>query len=492
MQQPDTSPSSSTPVPPSSTDSVPVAPSRAATQAGARTGPHRIVIVGGGAGGLELATKLGDRLGRRGLADILLVDANPTHLWKPLLHEVAAGTLNSYQDELSYLAHARQHGYGFHFGRMTGLDRDNREIILAPVTADDGRVIVSERRLSYDILVLAVGSVSNDFGTPGAAENCRFLDSRAQAEALHRDLLALLAVTLGQERPSNGGRDRAATEPAPRIGVAIIGGGATGVELAAELRRAVEDFSHYAEPIHKDILHISIIEMAPRLLPPLPEKLAASVTEALGKLNIEILTNAKVARIDPSKVELADGRSVPAQIRVWAAGIKAPDFLRGLGGLENFRTGQLMVRSTLQTTLDDDIFAFGDCAYCPAAPQGHPNSDRAVPARAQAAHQQSDLLAGALIKRIEAIHAGRTPPPYPLYTYSDFGSLVSLSRYTALGTLMGGVFRKSHMIEGWFARLAYISLYRMHQMALHGIWRTGLLIITNRLQRMTQPSLKMH
>ncbi|MET1028378.1 MAG: NAD(P)/FAD-dependent oxidoreductase [Dongiaceae bacterium] len=490
MQQPDTSSPSSTAVPPSSTAPLPAT----SPQASSRSGVRRIVIVGGGAGGLELATKLGNRLGRKGLADIVLVDANPTHLWKPLLHEVAAGTLNSYQDELSYLAHARQHGYGFQFGRMTGLDRDNRDIILAPVTADDGRVIVSERRLAYDILIIAVGSVSNDFGTPGAAENCRFLDSRHQAEALHRDLLALLAVTLGQERPSGGksGHDPAFPESAPRIGVAIIGGGATGVELAAELRRAVEDFSHYAEPIHKDILHISIIEMAPRLLPPLPEKLAASVTEALGKLNIEILTNAKVARIDPNKVELADGRSIPAQIRVWAAGIKAPDFLRGLGGLENFRTGQLIVRSTLQTTLDDDIFAFGDCAYCLAAPQGQPGSDRAVPARAQAAHQQSDLLAGALVKRIEALQAGRTPPPYPLYTYSDFGSLVSLSRYTALGTLMGGVFRKSHMVEGWFARMAYISLYRMHQMAVHGIWRTALLIITNRLQRMTQPSLKMH
>ncbi len=440
---------------------------------------HRIVIVGGGAGGLELATKLGDRLGRRGQAEIVLVDANPTHLWKPLLHEVAAGTLNSYQDELNYLAHARYHGYRFQFGRMTGLDRARREIELAPVIGDDGREIVGLRHLHYDTLILAVGSVSNDFGTPGAKEHCRFLDSRAEAEALHRELLSVLASALDRESTERG---------AARIGVAIIGGGATGVELAAELHQAVEVLSYYADPIREDLLQISIIEMADRLLPPLPERLAASVTEALRKLGVAVLTKAKVARIDANQVELADGRIIPAEIRVWAAGIKAPDFLRGLGGLENFRNGQLMVRPTLQTTLDDAVFAFGDCAHCPVAP----GSDQAVPARAQAAHQQADLLAKGLIQRIEALRAGRTPPPLPEYRYSDFGSLVSLSRYTAFGTLMGGVFRKSHMIDGWFARFAYISLYRMHQMALHGLWRTLILILTNRLQRMTQPSLKMH
>src|SRR4051794_41111816 len=94
---------------------------------------HRIVIVGGGAGGLELATKLGDRLGRRRRAEIVLVDATPTHLWKPLLHEVAAGALNSYQDELNYIAHAREHHFRYRYGRMSGLDRVGKNVILAPV-----------------------------------------------------------------------------------------------------------------------------------------------------------------------------------------------------------------------------------------------------------------------------------------------------------------------------------------------------------------------
>ncbi|MDY0884873.1 NAD(P)/FAD-dependent oxidoreductase [Dongia soli] len=453
-------------------------------------GDFRIVIVGGGAGGLELATKLGERLGRRGLARIILVDANPTHLWKPLLHEVAAGTLNSYQDELGYLGHAKHHGYRFQFGRMEGLDRARRQIILAAMTDDKGEEVVGRRRLDYDLLVLAVGSISNDFGTPGVREHARFLDSRLEAEILHRDLLILLAGRVDGATPDAGPDQDSQTAPGgiPSIGVAIVGGGATGVELAAELHQAMEDLSRYAAPVKAGTLQITVLEAADRILSPLPERLAFNVSEALRHLNIAVLTKAKVASMDAESVHLADGRTIPAKIKVWAAGIKAPAFLREIDGLESHRNGQLLVRSTLQTTRDDAIFAFGDCAWCPQSP----GSDLPVPARAQAAHQEAELLAKSLVRHVEALHACRQPPPLPTYSYSDFGSLISLSRYTAAGTLMGGVFRKSYLIEGWFARLAYISLYRMHQMALHGIWRTLILILTNRLQRMTQPSLKMH
>jgi len=439
----------------------PVAPSmRIRTQA------HRIVLVGGGAGGSELATKLGDKLGRKGRAEIVLVDSAPTHLWKPLLHEVAAGTLNSYQDELNYIAHARMHHFRYRFGRMDGLDRARKEIRLAPITDDSGREVVPAQRIPYDTLLIAVGSVSNDFGTPGAREHCAFLDSRAEAEALHRDLLVGVLASVAK--------------PGGTMDVAIVGGGATGVELAAELRRMGDELSRYGVPIRPEALRITIIEASGRILSALPERLSASVRDALRTLGVAVLTGARVARIDASGVTLADGTSIQARIKVWAAGIKAPDFLRGLDGLESNRNGQLVVRRTLQTTCDDDVFAFGDCAQCP-----QPGTDRPVPARAQAAHQQASLLVRSMTRRIE----GKTLPEY---TYRDFGSLVSLSRYTALGTLMGGIFRESHRIEGRLARLAYISLYRMHQMALHGIWRTAILILTSRLQRVTQPSLKMH
>jgi NADH dehydrogenase len=437
--------------------------------ASTRAGLHRIIVVGGGAGGLELATALGHRLGRRGRADVILVDASATHLWKPLLHEVAAGSLNSYQDELNYIAHARLHGFRFQFGRMEGLDRDGRRIVLAAITDDAGNEVVPPRSVAYDTLVIAVGSVSKDFGTPGVRRHCRFLDSRQEAEDLHRDLL--FAMLRADARPA-GDAD---------VGVAIIGGGATGVELAAELRHMSEELVRYGAPAGPGSLRIALIEAGERLLPALPERLSRSVAEALRQLGIDVRTRARVTLVDGAGVHLADGATVAAEIKVWAAGVKAPAFLDGLGGLESNRDGQLVVRSTLQTTRDDAVFAFGDCAWCPEAP----GSDRPVPPRAQAAHQQASLLAKSLVRRLE----GR---PLLAYTYSDFGSLVSLSRYTALGTLMGGVFRKSQRIEGRLARAAYLSLYRLHQMALHGVWRTLVLILTNRLQRVTQPTLKMH
>jgi NADH dehydrogenase len=241
-----------------------------------------------------------------------------------------------------------------------------------------------------------------------------------------------------------------------------------------------EELSKYGVPIDPDALRITVIEAAPRVLPVLPERLGTSVADALRGIGVRILAGARVAQIDERAVHLADGTEVPAQIKVWAAGIKAPDFLRNIDGLESNRAGQLVVRRTLQTTRDDDVFAFGDCAACP-----QPGTDQPVPARAQAAHQQASMLAKSMVRRLDG-------KPLPEYTYRDFGSLVSLSRYTALGTIMGGVFRHSHRIEGRIARFAYISLYRMHQMALHGLWRTAILILTNRLQRVTQPSLKMH
>ena len=150
---------------------------------------QQIVIVGGGAGGLVLATRLGQRLGRAGLAQVLLVDVNLTHVWKPLLHEIAAGTLNVAEDAVFYLSHAATHGFRFVQGCMSRLDRGRREIGLAPIPGIHGHGAVPERVIPYDILVLAYGSVSNDFGVPGVQEHCVFLDGQRQAEELQQRIL---------------------------------------------------------------------------------------------------------------------------------------------------------------------------------------------------------------------------------------------------------------------------------------------------------------
>lgn len=435
--------------------------------------PHRIVIVGGGAGGLELATQLGRTLGKHGKARIVLVDAQLTHIWKPLLHEVAAGTLNSYEDELNYFAHSTHHHFEFQLGRMTGLNRDKRLVELGPLTDDQGGLIAPARTLRYDTLVIAIGSNGNDFGTPGARrpapgarEHCIFLDSRPQADRFQQQFLNMYlqahALSANDTMP-------------PELNIAIIGAGATGVELAAELHHAAHEFERYGlDEIPPQHVRITLIEAADRVLPVLPPQTSARAEQQLRNLGVQVLTGTRVSAIHANGVECDGGRLVPASLKVWAAGIKAPEFLKTLD-LETNRINQLVVLPTLQTTRDESVFALGDCASCQL-----PGQDRPVPPRAQTAHQQAYHLVRALTARLE----GR---PLPEFRYSDKGSLVSLSKSDSVGHLMGGL-----DVQGKLARLMYTSLYRLHQAALHGWVKMLVIFGKDLLNRTHGPTLKLH
>jgi NADH dehydrogenase len=435
----------------------------------AATTPHRIVIVGGGAGGLELATKLGNRLGRGGLADVTLVDANRTHIWKPLLHEVAAGTLDSHEDELEYLAQAAMNGFRFRLGRMMGLDRERKEIRVAATFNQQGEEIIPERSFAYDTLVIAIGSVSNDFGVPGVQEHCHFLDTTQQAEAFQTRLMEAYLKAHTQGKPLEPGQ----------LDVAIAGAGATGVELAAQLHKVSRLLNAYGlDEITPAQIKISIIEAADRILPGLPPDLSEKTAAELRRLNIHLVTGERVVEATRDGIKTHTQRFIPAHIKVWAAGIKAPDFLKDLAGLETNGANQLMVRATLQTTRDDDIFALGDCAACPLPDGG------IVPPRAQSAHQQASLLVKALRRRLRG-------EPLPEYRYRDYGSLVSLGRYSTVGNLMGNL-TGTVMVEGFVARMVYLSLYKMHQLALYGPFRTGMLTVSHLFRSSVHPEIKLH
>ncbi|MFE8070997.1 NAD(P)/FAD-dependent oxidoreductase [Marinobacteraceae bacterium S3BR75-40.1] len=432
---------------------------------------HHIVIVGGGAGGMELATKLGRRLDKRDKARITLVDAVPTHVWKPLLHEVATGSLDSAANEVNYRAHAKRHHYEFQLGRMTGLDRASKHITLAPINDEKGAEVVPQRTLHYDTLVMAIGSTANDFGTPGAQEHCLFLDSLDQARRFHRLLLnTYLRKNYQAERPQEA-----------KLRISIIGAGATGVELAAELRHASRELPSYGlKEMRASNVEITVVEAADRILPALPERLSRKAHRELERLDIGVLAGNPVAEVQADRLRLKDGREQLTDMCVWAAGIKAPEWLAELDGLETNRINQLVVHQDLSSTRDPDVFAFGDCAACP-----QPDSDRPVPPRAQAAHQQASLLLRSLERRLE----GESPLPYQ---YRDYGSLINFSRYTAVGNLMGNISRRSLLVEGKIARLFYISLYHMHQLALHGVIRTAMLWLNDKINRRLQPRLKLH
>lgn len=431
----------------------------------------QIVVVGGGAGGLELVRRLGARFGREH-HDIILVEKNRTHIWKPLLHEVAAGSLDANLDEVGYRSHCHRWGYRYFLGTLERIDRENRQVMLAPLLDEDGSELIGSHAIRYDYLVLAVGSVTNDFGTPGVAEHCLFLDDRAGADRFRNRLLDhCLRVSRSMSvRP----------EDEAHVRIAIVGGGATGVELAAELYNAAGALRYYGlEVFDESRLQITLIEAGPRILPALPENLAAAARSELEELGVVVRSGVSVTEAVPRAVITKGGERIEADLMVWAAGVKAPPFVAGLG-LEVNRANQIVVQDTLQSVSDERVFAIGDCcSYTP------PGEGRAVPPRAQAAHQMASAVFGNLVR----LMGGR--PLKPFY-YRDHGSLVSLSRFSTVGSLMGNLVGGRMAIEGRVARLVYTSLYRMHLIAIHG-WLKGLaLLLVGRVNRIIRPRLKLH
>jgi len=438
---------------------------------------HRIVIVGGGAGGLPLATALGDKLGdrRTGRADITLVDRFETHIWKPLLHEIAAGRMDAGAHDVDYLALGFWHHFRFRQGAIVALDRKQRKLTLGAVNDDEGKSMLPERVLPYDTLILCIGSTTNDFGVPGVAANAISLDTAIDAGRFHRRLLAACVRA----------DDDAAQGKLAHVDIVIIGAGATGVELAAEIRQTTRAHVGYGldklDP-EKDI-RLTLLEAAPRILPQLSEHIAQAATQLLETLDVSVRPAERVTAVDARGVHTADGGVLPADLVVWAAGIQAPPVLESLDGLEVNRLHQLVVTETLQTTRDPDIFAFGDCAACPWPGAG--KEGRLVPPRAQAAHQQASLLCRSMLARL----AGK---PLPRFRFHDFGSLVSLGELSAVGNLMGRLIGGSMLIQGLIARAMYASLYKLHQLSIHGYVRVAFDTIGRFLRRRMEPRVKLH
>ncbi|AKU21505.1 NAD(P)/FAD-dependent oxidoreductase [Massilia sp. NR 4-1] len=429
----------------------------------------KFVIVGGGAGGLELACKLGRKLGP---GQVMLVDSRLYHIWKPSLHEVAAGTLDIHQEGLSYQMLAHDNHFTYVYGPLTALDAAGRSFTVGAIDGEHGETILPQRQIGYDALVLAVGSTSNYFGVPGAAEHTISLNATEDAERFRLTLLKLLVkAELEQASRARSGVD-----------VVIIGGGATGVELAAELREASGVYAAYGfgqlDPL-KDV-RITLLEGAPRILAPLPERVSSAALKLLQQRAITVATDTRVTAITDEKVTVQGGQDYAADIVVWAAGIKAPSFLGALG-LPLAKGGQIEVGGDLAVPGFPNIYALGDCAHCVGA-DGKP-----VPPRAQAAHQQADYLLDTFVRQAE----GRPPPAAP-YAYRDYGSLVSFGPSTSVGSLMGSLKGLNWFVEGMFARLMYVSLHLLHHQAVLGTVRTGVLALARFLIKRSTPLVKLH
>ncbi|MGQ7844273.1 NAD(P)/FAD-dependent oxidoreductase [Granulosicoccus sp. 3-233] len=427
----------------------------------------RIIVVGGGAGGLELVVRLARKLKRAEDVSVMLIDMNASHIWKPLLHEVATGSLDSHHDETSYRMLARKHQFDFLLGRVVRVDSDTQQVIVAAEIDENGAELVAERSLSYDQLVLSPGSRSNDFGTEGVAQHCITLDSREQAERFHQLYLKQLHRVSGS------------SDPDAELSVVIVGGGATGVELAADLHNVAGRLQDYGfRKFSKERLKVAVIEAGAMLLPQLPQRIGLSIRDELQSIGVSVQTDTRIARVESDALITSDGERIGADISVWAAGIKAPAFLAD-SGFACDGIGRVKVNPDLTLEGHSNVYGLGDCCNCPTRDGG------TVPPRAQSAHQMASVLANNIL-------ASRRGKPAREFVYKDFGSLISLSRFSTIGNLMGNLVRGTVFVEGWLARLFYLSLYRMHQNAVHGPVSTLLIMLGDRIHRATRAELKLH
>lgn len=427
-----------------------------------------IVIVGGGAGGMEIATKLGHKLGRKGKARVTLIDCAESHVWKPLLHEVATGALDIGIDAISYRGHAAAHGYHFQQGAMTDIDRETKQVILAPITDDNGEELLPARRIDYDYLVIAIGSIANDFNIDGVRDNCVFLDSTEQAMEIRTILLNKFMRYASHHQLDE------------KIKIAVVGAGATGVEMSAEMHHAVDQLRGFGYKIDSTLLEITLIEADKRILPKVEKaEISESVAKELTAIGVKVMTDTRINRVTSEGLHTSEDEFIPSDMVIWSTGVKAPDFLKEIGGLESNHINQVMVQQNMQTTRDPAIFAIGDCAACPQ------EDGSWVPPRGQSARQMALMTADNIMLLLNGKAASNN------YVYKDLGALVNLSKFHTVGNLMsfigGGV-----MVEGKIARFVYTSLYRRHLIELHGPVKGTLLMFAKGISRIIHPHLKLH
>lgn len=401
----------------------------------------KIVVIGGGAAGLELITRLGRQFRGTQEHELILVERAASHYWKPRLHEVAAGSFDGELDAVTYFQHAGCSGYRYVQATMVGLDRNSKTVQLR---GPDGQSMEQ----AYDYLVLAVGAMSNDFATPGVMAHCLFMDSSLQALRAWQQIDPLL-----QSR-----RKRRVT---------IVGAGATGVELAAELSR-VSQRMHSHNATAK--LEIVLVEAADRIMPAAPLSLSGKTHRALLEQGIDVRVNTRIERAQQGQLITADGERLASDLQVWAAGIKCADWLRELDGLETNRLNQLKVSATLQTSRDPNIFVIGDSAECPQ-PDGS-----FAPARAQAANQAACHLA----QQFKRLLNGRSLQPF---VFRDGGVLIAIGHNNAVGALMNN----RVVVSGRLVRRLYNTIFRLHQQVLFGWGRVTSLIILRRLKCLLNP-----
>jgi NADH dehydrogenase len=367
----------------------------------------RVIVIGAGFAGLAAVKEL-HRVG----AQVLLIDRNIYSTFQPLLYQVATGGLNPGDVAYPLRTLARQKAAVFRPGELAGIDPAGRRITLT-----DGTV------LGYDYLVLGTGVSAAYYGVTGAAEHTFGLYTRHDAVVLRDHIMARLE-RLDAEGPGSG------------VHFTVVGGGATGVELAGALAELRDDADAFPEVDRADV-HIKLVEMAPALLAPFHKKLQRYALAELRRRGVDVHLDTKISEITDDQVILANGDKLPSDVTVWAAGVSAPGGVQAWG-LPQGRGGRIEVGPDLRVTGQDRIFATGDVALI----EGQPLPQVAQPAIQTGRH------AG---QQIALLMAGRPTQPFH---YHDKGIMATIGRRSAVVEFAHGA-----RLRGTLAWLAWLGLH---------------------------------
>jgi NADH:quinone reductase (non-electrogenic) len=375
----------------------------------APAGEHpRVIVAGAGFAGLAAVAELAGTG-----AQVMLIDRNVYSTFQPLLYQVATAGLNPGDVAYPVRAFTRSKGARFRLGELVGVDAAARRVTLA-----DGS------ELPYDYLVLATGVTATYYGVTGAAEHTLGLYTRRDAITLRDHIMARL--------------ERLDVGPAKDVTFTVVGGGATGVELAGTLAelRSVALETAFPEADRAQV-HIRLVEQYPVLLGPFHESLQRYAREQLLARGVDLRLNAKIREVTPETVRLEDGEDLPSDVTVWAAGVTAPQAVAGWG-LAQGRGGRIRVGPDLRATGQEAIFAVGDIAVS----DGHPLPQLAQPAIQAGRH------AG---RQIQALMAGR---PTAAFAYHDKGIMATIGRRSAVVQLPRGL-----RFRGTLAWLTWLALH---------------------------------
>jgi NADH dehydrogenase len=368
----------------------------------------KVVILGAGFGGLTAARALSKH------AEVVLIDRHNFQTFLPLLYQVSTAGLAA--DHVAYPIRGalRKTNVQFRMGTPDKLNAATSELILA-----DGQVI------KYDHLVIAMGSTTADFGIAGVKENALGMKTVGEALTIRSEVMRSY-----EEMCRQGNQDK--------LDIAIVGGGPTGVEMAGAFAELVRGplRSDYADAANR--VRVSIIEAGPRLVPSFSESLSAKTQKDLEKLGVTVLTDTSVKEVLPDSILTLDGKSIPANTTVWAAGVKgvpAMDLLH-----LPITRGRIDVESTLQVTGYENVWAIGDIAGVVGS------NGNSLPMVAPVAMQQGRFLA----KQIQSLAAAK---PLENFKYKDKGSMATIGRHKAIVEVKG------IRISGPIAWLAWLWLH---------------------------------